>query len=105
MNRIALILAAGCLLSAACNRKMSREDVKEHLEKAMADHLQQRQPSNTPYPKFDVLDVNWFEEPKYYKCEFKIKMTLPDGRDTTGVRKERISKDFTTFDVPIDPGH
>ena len=61
----------------------------------MADHLQQRQPANTPHPTFDVLDVEWFEEVQYYICEFKIKMTLPDGKDTTGIMKQKVSKDFS----------
>jgi hypothetical protein len=66
---------------------------------AMTDHLRQ----NPGGPAFKVIDVAWFEEPKYYRCEFTVKMTLPDGRDTTGTKKERISKDYSTFNVPIDP--
>jgi hypothetical protein len=95
MNKTIPFFIVAWLLSAACNRKLSRAEVKDHLEKAMADHLQQRQPKNTPHPKFDVLDVEWFEEIPYYKCEFKIRMTLPDGKDTTGIMKQRVSKDFS----------
>lgn len=101
----ALFLTVSLLLSVACKRKTPTAEVKEHLIKAMTQHLSQNPKENALHPSFEVIDVAWFEERKYYRCEFTVKMTLPDGRDTTGVRKERISKDFTTFDVPIDPGH
>jgi hypothetical protein len=104
MKSIAIFFTACLLLSVACKRRMTAAEVKEQLENAMTKHLEQNPTGNTLHPSFKVLDVAWFEEHKYYKCEFTVKMTLPDGRDTTGIRKERISKDFATFDVPIDPG-
>lgn len=61
----------------------------------MTRQLQQNNTgSNSPH--FDVLDVEWFEEPTYYRCEFKVKMTLPNGMDTTGIMKKKVSKDFYT---------
>ena len=93
-THITLFLIAGLLLSVACKRKMSGNELKINLEKAMTQYLQERQPSNSPHPQFDVQDVAWFEEADYYRCEFKVKMTLPDGKDTTGIMKHKVSKDF-----------
>jgi len=95
MKKIILLLIAGCFLTVACARKLSRKELKERLEKTMADHLQQRQPSNSSHPRFDVLDVVWFEETEYYRCEFTVKMTLPEGKDTTGVMRQKVYKDFS----------
>jgi len=83
------------LLTATCHRKMSRAEIKEHLEKAMAQHLENRQPTDASHPKFEVLDVEWYQEAKLFRCEFKVKMTLPDGKDTTGFMKQNIPLDFS----------
>ena len=97
MKRIPLFLALWVLLSTACRRKISRDEVKTQLEKAMSRQLDQHQPSSAPHPHFDVLDVTWFEDTTFYLCEFKIKMTLPNGQDTTGFMKKKVSKDFATI--------
>jgi len=70
----------------------------------MTQHLEQRQKTNPAHASFKVLDVEWFAERDYYKCSFTVKMTLPNGKDTTGIMTERISRDFSTFDVPPNPG-
>lgn len=64
----------------------------------MGRHLQQHQSSNAPQLHFDVLDVEFFEDVKQYDCEFKVKMTLPDGRDTIGIMKRNFSKDFSAVE-------
>ena len=94
-QRVALFFGLCLLLSIACRRKLSREETKEQLEKAMSHKLQTRKASNTPQLRFDVLDVNYYEEAKYYRCEFTVKMTLPDGKDTTGIMLGKVSKDFS----------
>ena len=99
MKRIPLFLALSLLLlSAACRRKIARDEVKQQLEKAMSHQLQQQQSSNAPHPNFDVLDVTWYEDSTFYLCEFKVKMTLPDGQDTTGYMKKKVSRDFNTVE-------
>ena len=95
-SSIALFFGLCLLLSVACRRKLSREETKEQLEKAMSQKLKQRQPPNAPQLRFDVLDVNYFEDTKFYICKFTVKMTLPDGKDTTGIMAGKVSKDFST---------
>jgi len=101
---IALFLTAGLLLSVACKHKLTPAETTARLEKVMTQHLEQKQKENPIKANFKVVDVAWFAERNYYRCSFTVKMTLPNGRDTTGIMTERISKDFSTFDVPIEPG-
>ena len=98
IRRITISLTAGLLLSVACKRRISGAELKEQLEKAMTQHLDSGARSSTLHPHFDVLDVAWYEETDYYRCEFKVKMTLPDGKDTTGIMKQKVSKDFSRFE-------
>lgn len=58
----------------------------------MTTFLDKRQEAKNSKLHFNVLDVTYYEDSTFYLCEFKIKMTLPDGRDTTGMMKEKISK-------------
>ena len=88
-----LLLFALSSMSYACQRKSKQQDTKEQLEKTMAGFLYHHQAGQGAKLHFAVQDVTWFEEPAYYICEFKITMTLPDGRDTTGIMKEKVSKD------------
>ena len=89
--------SAFLLLSVACHRKqMTQVQVKEQLEKAWTQHLQQHKSSNKPQPRFDVLDVVYYEDSTFYLCQFKVKMTLPDGQDTTGTMQGKVAKDFST---------
>ena len=64
----------------------------------MTRQLEENQRTHTTKAQFDVLDVEWYEEPTFYRCEFKVKMTLPDGQDTTGIMKKNVSKDFSTVE-------
>ena len=57
----------------------------------MARYLNGHQATKDGKLNFEVLDVAYFEETTFYDCRFKIKMTLPDRRDTTGFMKETIS--------------
>jgi hypothetical protein len=98
MKRYPLFLALCLLSTLACRRKISRDEVKVQLEKAMTRQLEKQQPSGKPHPQFDVLDVVWFEDSTYYLCDFTVKMTLPNGRDTTGIMKKKISRDFANVE-------
>jgi hypothetical protein len=95
MKQKALLAAFLLLASIACKRKSSAEQVKERLEKTMTDYLQNRRAPGAPPLKFEVLDVIYYEEPNQYDCEFKIKLYRPNGTDTTGMVKGKVSKDFT----------
>jgi hypothetical protein len=90
---ICLLLLACTLSTTACKRKLSLEETKVNLEKAMTNHLQDEQPG-IPL-KFQMVDVDYFEDVNFYECEFKVKLHRADGSDTTGLIKGRISKDFS----------
>ena len=98
MNTLRLLLP-GCIaitvMLTACERKLTREQVKENLEKTMTEYLQNQQQPGAPPLNFKMEEVSWFEESAYYICEFTVKLTRPDGTDTTGIIKSRISKDFS----------
>lgn len=85
------------LVFAACRHKqMTQDQVKEQLEKAWTRHLQQHKSSNNPQPHFDVEDVIYYEDSTFYLCQFKVKMTLPGGQDTTGIMQGKVARDFST---------
>lgn len=62
----------------------------------MTEFLQKEQGSDGPPLNFKMVDVSYFEEASYYNCEFTVRLSRPDGTDTTGIIKGRISKDFST---------
>lgn len=64
----------------------------------MSRQLENQQPSNKPHPQFDVINVEWFEDSTFYLCDFTVKMTLPNGQDTTGIMQKKVSKDFDTVE-------
>ena len=97
-KRFVLSFALLFLLSTACREKqLSQGKVKEQLEKAWTRHLQEHSSSNKPQPQFNVLDVVYYEDSTFYLCQFKVKMTLPNGQDTTGTMQGKVTKDFTTI--------
>jgi hypothetical protein len=78
-----------------CKRSLSPAEVKDNLEKAMASHLIEEQGGDTTRFKFKMVDVNYFEDKEFYECEFSVRLFRPDGKDTTGIIKGRVSKDFS----------
>ena len=96
MNKIYPILLACCITAVSCQRKLSPREVKENLERSMTEFLQKEQGTDTPPFSFKMVDVIYYEEATYYTCEFTVKLTRPDGSDTTGIIKSRITKDFAT---------
>ncbi|HTI91986.1 MAG TPA: hypothetical protein VL727_15440 [Puia sp.] len=96
MKKVYPILLALGLTAVSCQRKLSPSEVKENLERSMTEFLQKEQGQDTPPRNFKMVDVYYFEEADYYDCEFRVKLTRPDGSDTTGIIKSRITKDFAT---------
>jgi len=96
MKKIYLILLACSITAVSCQRKLSHQEIKENLEKSMTEYLQKEQGPDTPSLSFKMVDVIYFEEASYYTCEFTVRLTRPDGSDTTGIIKSRITKDFST---------
>jgi hypothetical protein len=82
-------------LTLGCERKPSTSDVKENLIKAMTTKLQQSRPAGAPPFNFQILDVSYFRIGEFYRCDFKVKLTRPDGTDTTGIVKGKVSTDYT----------
>lgn len=48
---------------------------------------------DTSAVKFDVKEVLYFEDVEFYECEFNVAMKQ-NGKDTVGVMKARVTKDF-----------
>lgn len=78
-----------------CQRKLSAAEVKENLEKAMIDHIRAEANPNGPPPNFKMLDVIYYNDGTNYYCTFTVKLTRPDGTDTTGTIGGKISEDFS----------
>ena len=84
------------LALANCQRRLPPADIKANLAKTMKNYIQNTRRPGTPLLKFDILKVGYSEEASYYKCEFTVKLHRPDGSDTTGIIRGRISSDFQT---------
>jgi hypothetical protein len=96
MKSISILIPAFLLLGTGCQRKLSAAEIKQNLEKAMTGYLQKQQRPGTPPLKFEMVDVAYFEDENNYLCDFKVKLYRPDGSDTTGIIRGKISKDFST---------
>ena len=96
MKMLCILLPICLIVSTSCQRKLSPQEVKENLEKSMTAFLQKEQGPDTQPLSFKMVDVIYFEESSYYTCEFTVRLTRPDGSDTTGIIKSRITKDFAT---------
>ncbi|HEY4110282.1 hypothetical protein [Puia sp.] len=96
MKKIAWSIALLLVTAAGCQRKRSAAEIKDHLKEAMAEKLQKQRPPNAPPLHFKIIDVIYFEDVKYYDCEFTIQLQRTNGSDTTGKVRGRVSKDFTT---------
>jgi hypothetical protein len=96
MKSISLLLPAFLLLGTGCQRKLSATEIKENLEKAMSGYLRKQQRPGAPPLKFEMVDVAYFEDENNYLCDFKVKLYRPDGSDTTGIIRSKVSKDFST---------
>jgi hypothetical protein len=45
--------------------------------------------------KYEILDVAYYDDPKYYICQFKVRMKVPAQRlDTVGMMSGTVSHDF-----------
>lgn len=69
--------------------------IEEEMKKAMNDFLYQSVNNDSSKVKYRVETVNYFEEVKYYDCEFKVRV-ITAQKDTTGLMTATVSKDFKT---------
>ena len=92
---INFLLVVSLLTGISCKRNLSPAEVKDNLEKAMTSRLIEEQGGDTTRRKFQMVDVNYFEEKDFYECEFTVRLFREGGKDTTGIIKGRVSKDFS----------
>ncbi|MDE3251249.1 MAG: hypothetical protein KGO92_00490 [Bacteroidota bacterium] len=81
-------------LILGCQKKPKVSEVRKHLSKAMTHFLYASVNNDSSRVKFLVKDVIYFEEADFFECEFTVDMKQ-NGKDTTGIMKARINKDFT----------
>ena len=83
----------------ACSLQKSPENLDKLLKTSMSDYLN-HDPKAQNKLSYIVNSVIYFEEPKYYICEFQVRMTneqvAPVERkiDTIGAMKVKIDKNF-----------
>jgi hypothetical protein len=95
MKKIAWSIILLFVTAAGCVRKRSVEEIKDHLKEAMTQKLMSQRPPNAPPLHFQIVKVVYYENVEYYDCLFTVRLQRPDGSDTTGQVKGRVSKDFT----------
>jgi hypothetical protein len=93
-KKVVLLLFLTALI-VSCHRKPATNEVRDNLIKAMANKLEKDRPADAPPFHFQIVDVAYFPIGAWYRCEFKVKLIRPDGSDTTGTIKSKISKDYT----------
>ena len=62
----------------------------------MTDKLLNSRPAGSPPPQFQIVDVNYFKIGSFYRCQFSVKLTRPDGTDTIGIIQAKVSTDYQT---------
>jgi hypothetical protein len=85
------------ILLFSCVKKTSKKDVEEYLKTAMGLYLNHSPRVDTSQVKFNVLEVVYFEDKTFYRCEFKVNMKQKINdqiKDTTGAMGANITKDF-----------
>ncbi len=92
MRNLVAIFVLLCLLG--CQKKPKPAEVEMHLKKAMSEFLFNSANKDTSSVKFNVKEVLYFEDVEFYECEFNVAMKQ-NGKDTVGVMKARVTKDFS----------
>lgn len=94
MKYFTLLLLYFAILTGGCRRDPNAE-IKYNLIKAMTNKLQTDRPADAPSPHFKIVDVAYYQLGPWYRCEFKVKLTRPDGTDTTGTIRSKIATDYS----------
>jgi hypothetical protein len=95
--RPVFIALLSAILLFSCVKKADRKQVEENLKAAMDLYLNHKPGMDTARLKFTVLGVAFFEDKKFYRCEFQVDMKDKSNgqiKDTTGSMGANISKDF-----------
>lgn len=106
MQRYFKIIAVFSILILACNtiKNPSPEEIQRNLVNAMQGYLHETQLRDSNKVLFTVKSVSYYEELKYYICDFSVHMQSNPQKlqvnvpkiDTLGTMHCRISKDFQT---------
>lgn len=88
-----LLVLSAIVWFSSCQKKPRPSEVQQHLAKAMTEFLYHSVNNDSSRVKFEVKEVVYFEEANSYDCEFRVHM-VQAGKDTTGVMKASVSKDF-----------
>ena|ERR1700738_4852668 len=82
------------VLMIHCKRALSHTELEAQMKKAMLHSLQTGKGYDATKMKFEILDVNYYEDATFYICEFHVRLHQ-NGGDTTGEMRSTISKDFS----------
>ena len=88
-----ILLSFLFLCCFACKRKLDRNDTERQIRKAMHTFLMKGKDSTQI--KFDIKQVDFFEDSTFYDCRFVVEMQFK-GKDTTGYMRAKVYKDFET---------
>jgi hypothetical protein len=89
--------AAACFLCFAfsCKRPLPPDETGDNLKAAWLTYLQHQPNYDSTRVKFEVVNVAFFNDPKYYICTFKVRMQVPSkAMDTVGTMTGTVSHDF-----------
>lgn len=87
------LLSLLLVLSFACKRKLDKNETERQIRKAMHAFLMKGKDSTQI--KFDIKNVEYFEDSSFYDCRFVVEMQFK-GKDTTGYMRAKVYKDFET---------
>lgn len=82
------------LLCFSCSRQPGPDEIRTNLSEAMIRYLYTTVNNDSSQVKFRTEEVIYYEDVKYYDCEFKVRMLPAGGKDTLGSMRAFISKDF-----------
>ena len=83
------------IIITACNNSSPSTDLQANLKSAMINYLYSTVNYDSSKVHYYVVDdVIYFDDKTYYICDFKIKMTLTGKKDTIGMMRAYVSKDF-----------
>lgn len=78
----------------SCSQKATPEEVEKALKKSMQEHLENSSEAKVSNAKYEVQEVTYFPGKEYFECEFKVHMKT-DTKDTVGVMKAQVTRDFS----------
>jgi hypothetical protein len=85
------------LAAFSCRRHLSRSEAETQLKKAMTNYLYKQINYDSSKAKYEIQQVDFFEDKDFYECEFKVRLHITQkNHDTTGIMTARVSKDFST---------